>query len=290
MFVQVLNQVTAQTTKECQECKYVNDYLIHAISIWCNQLRLNQEIPGIADYILQGYQLYKISELTDHIYSQWLPKKEEQRDFWGRTETRINKSKLHDLSTIILDRINIKNEAMKIITIFAFFVTAIGYFIYKINRQEKQHSNLVENQTQYPFNPLNPPQPANQTINKYFLILVASASQADFLESLTAKRSIDINDAERLYKVTKYLWLGSESSFNRKKANLKNYLVTKKNSEYDIKLIYLELKQSEEGFKPNTNQLDRYDAFRKLPDLVVNFTISDRLQMEAYENFEVYNR
>lgn len=103
------------------------------------------------------------------------------------------------------------------------------------------------------------------------------------------KRAVDINDAQIFCNVTKYLWIGFESSLNQKKANLKNYSVsTEQESEFVINLIYIELKQSEEGFKPN-DKLDRYDTFRKLPDLVVDFTISPRLQMEAYENFEVYN-
>lgn len=53
MFVQKLNQVTAQTKKECQGCKNFDDYLIDAIDIWCNQLYLNKKIPGINDYIVQ---------------------------------------------------------------------------------------------------------------------------------------------------------------------------------------------------------------------------------------------
>jgi hypothetical protein len=107
---------------------------------------------------------------------------------------------------------------------------------------------------------------------------------------MKCQRSIDINDGKKLYDITKYLWLGSESVLNQNWYNINRYLVSKgEESEYDIHLICFELKQGDEGFKPNADQLARHDAFMKLSDLVVNFEISPRLKMEAYENFEVYN-
>jgi hypothetical protein len=100
-----------------------------------------------------------------------------------------------------------------------------------------------------------------------------------------------MSDGERLYEITKYLWLGSETGFNEGEASINQYSVSAgKESEYDIYLVYFKLKQPDEGFKPNINQLDRYDAFRKLDYLAIDFKISHRLQMEAYENFEIYNR
>lgn len=181
---------------------------------------------------------------------------------------------------------------MQLIAMIAFGVTAVGYWLYIINRQKQQPQQQPSRQVpkQYAHTD-NPSSSSVQVVTKKSLVLVISASHTDFIESLKAKKTIDINDAERLYKVTNYLWLGSESGFNQKKANLKNYSVFPgKESEYDINLVYMELKQNDEGFKPKINQIDRYDAFRKLPGLVVSVEISPRLQMEAYENFEVYNR
>lgn len=128
-----------------------------------------------------------------------------------------------------------------------------------------------------------------QKSTKQSLVLVVSASQSDFLESLQAKRRIDISDGETLYEMTKYLWLGSETDFNQSKSKLSQYLVAKgEESEYDIYLVYFELNKADERFKSNVNQLDRYDAFRNLDNLEINIT--PRLQMEAYENIDVYNR
>jgi hypothetical protein len=123
------------------------------------------------------------------------------------------------------------------------------------------------------------------------LVLVISASHADFIESLKDKKHIDVSEGEQLYQITRYLWLGSETELSQKIPDLNKYSVAQgAESEYNIYLVEIKLKQSDEGFKPNVNQLDRYDAFRKLADLAVDIKVSDRLQIEAYEKLEVYNR
>ena len=98
-----------------------------------------------------------------------------------------------------------------------------------------------------------------------------AAEQSDVINSIAAQRRINFNDGEQLYELTKNLWLGSETDFHQIKSNLNRYVVAEEEkSEYDIKLVYLKLKQSDQGFQQNVNQLERYDAFRKLSDLVVN--------------------
>jgi hypothetical protein len=170
----------------------------------------------------------------------------------------------------------------------AFGITAVGYFVYKLNQPQAQQVSIPEiKQYEYTF---NPPSRPIQNITRHFLALVVSASTIDFLKSIKTKGSIDVNDGEELYEMTKYLWLGSESVLNQNRYNINRYSVSKgEESEYDIHLVYFELKQGDEGFKPNVNQLARHDAFIKLSDLTVSFEISPRLKMEAYENFEVYN-
>jgi hypothetical protein len=161
-------------------------------------------------------------------------------------------------------------------------------------QQQTQTSPREELRQPYP----NPPSPTvqappTQKITKQYLVLVVSASQADLLESLQTKRRIDFSDGEALYEITKYLWLGSETDLNKRRASINQYSVSKgEESEYDIYLVYTELNQADERFKSNVDQVDRYDAFRNLADadLEVKFEISPRLQMEAYGNFDVYNR
>lgn len=163
-----------------------------------------------------------------------------------------------------------------------------------LQRQQQTQTPREELRQPYP----NPPSPTvqappTQRITKQYLVLVVSASQADLLESLQTKRRIDFSDGEALYEITKYLWLGSETDLNQRIASINQYLVSKgEESEYDIYLVYIELNQADDRFKSNVDQVDRYDAFRNLADadLEVKFEISRRLQMEAYGNFDVYNR
>jgi hypothetical protein len=159
--------------------------------------------------------------------------------------------------------------------------------------QRQQQTPSREEPRQYNPNPQSSKVPESliPRSTKQSLVLVISAAQVEFLESLRAKRRIDMNDGERLYEITKYLWLGSENDFNQGEASINQYSVSEgEESEYDIYLICIELNKAEEGLKSNVNQLDRYDAFRNLANLAIKFKISPRLQMEAYENFEVYNR
>lgn len=300
MFLEKLSQVTDQTIRECQGSKYVKEYLSHAIGIWCNQFNMSQDIT---DYILRGYFQHEIIHLTDYLYKEGTTEKKN----WqiptplGDTPTIFTiENPFYQHINSLLTRMNIRSD-MKFIVLIAFAITAIGYFIYTLNQQKQQQTTRREDPRQYNPNPPAPsvstvqtppiPIPPVQRITKQFLVLVVSALQADFLESLKAKGRIDSKDGESLYEITKYLWLGSESEFSKIKANLSQYSVSKgQESEYDICLVYLELKQADEGFTPTVNQLDRYDAFRKLADLSVNLTISPRLQMEAYGNIGVYNR
>jgi hypothetical protein len=284
MFVQKLNQVTEQLRNELPGRNPVNLCLIYASKIWCNQLNIPQYI---SNSILEWYkQHHEIEQLTTHIYQEWKPKEQEEKNWLGSIQTNFKTSKLYNLVMPVLQQANIRNGDMQVIAIIAFGIVAVGYFIHTINQQQatKQEEKLYE----YASNPVSYPV---QNITKQFLALVISASKEEFLKSVDNKGRIDFNVGEELYEMTNYLWLGSETTFNQSLSKINHYLVSKGNeSEYDIHLVSFELKQADEGFKPNVNQLDRYDAFCKLSDLVVNFEISPRLRMEAYENFEVYNR
>lgn len=294
MFFQILNKVT----KDCQASH--RPYLINAIDLWCKELQISQDIT---DYILTGYEQHEINDLTNYIYEEWKPKIKEEL---------LGLKKSYDLSKlyrIVNQRIfyqtifnpnNIRSETVKFIVLIAFGITAIGYCIYILNHPKQQQTARRKEPGQSNPDPLatsvyTVQTSPVQTITKQFLVLVVSALQADFIKSLAAKRRINSNEGESLYEITKYLclWLGSETDFNQKKANINQYYEVPKgeeSEEYDIYLVYLELNQADEGFKPNVNQLDRYDAFRNLADLEIEFEISPRLQMEAYEKFEVYSR
>jgi len=170
------------------------------------------------------------------------------------------------------------------------FLMIVGALLY-LNKQQEEE--LKERKSV-----INPPSPGGETPvvqentkQSSVLVLVISASQSEFLESLKGKNHIDVSQGEQLYQITTYLWLGSETELSLQRPDINKYSVAKgAESEYNIYLVDIKLKQDDERFKPNVNQIDRYDAFRKLNDLAVEVKVSERLQIKSYEKLEVYNR
>ena len=301
MFVETLNQVTAQTIRECQGSKCFGEYLSHAIGIWCNQLNISQDIT---DYILRGYVQPEIIDFTKYIYKEG---KTEMNNWtiptpFGEVPTIFTlENPFYQQINALLNRMNIRGDNIKFIVIIAFAITAIGYFIYILNQPKQQQTTRreepIKSNSHPPVTSISTvqtppiPTPSVQIITKQFLVLVISASQSEFLESLKGKNHIDVSQGEQLYQITRYLWLGSETELSQKIHDINQYSVAKgAESEYNIYLVKIKLEQDEEGFKPNVNQIDRYDAFRKLNDLAVEVKVSERLQIKSYEKLGVYNR
>ncbi|MBE9191646.1 hypothetical protein IQ230_15075 [Gloeocapsopsis crepidinum LEGE 06123] len=285
MFIQNLIQVTNQL-RRAQLNNCIQEYILCGIEIWCKQLFIDQ---NVADYIVKNYKEWgEIQDITAFSWSEWQPKKREVKNIFGQiTEEMPITSRLNYLITRVLKRININSGNMVFIALITFAVTAVGYLLYKSNQPE-QKNNFTETTKNDNNNYSNPP---IQKIDQHFLVLAVDAKKASLIQSLKNKEYISLRDGEEIYDATQYLWLGSESTFNQKKSNMKKYRVLSgEESEYDIYLLYLKLSQSDEGFEPNLNQLARYDAFRKLADLTIDFEISPRLQMEACTNFELYSR
>jgi hypothetical protein len=297
MFAQKVEEISHQL--RCQiERRYQRHYtnipfgikLSDAIELWCLELNI---YDNITSYILDGCKLSSVKQLTECIWQEAVQDKKTWKipTPFGEAPTFLTtENQFYNQINSFFNLMRIGTEDTQLIVLIGFGITTVGYFLYGINRkgQQLQQSTPIEKSREYVPNPLSS---SVQNINKYFLALVISASKEEFLKSIDNKGRIDFNVGEELYEMTQYLWLGSETAFNQSIHSINQYLVSEgKESEYDIHLVSFELKQAHEGFKPNINQLDRYDAFRKLSDLVVNFEISPRLRMEAYENLEVYNR
>lgn len=157
--------------------------------------------------------------------------------------------------------------------------------------QQPTHREPRESVINRPSPPIQIPLVQENAKQSSVLVLVISASQAEFLESLKGKKHIDVSEGEQLYQITRYLWLGTETKLSENRPDINEYSVAKgAESEYNIYLVEIKLKQDDDGFKPNVNQIDRFDAFRKLADLAVDVTVSERLGIEAYGNIKVYNR
>jgi hypothetical protein len=169
---------------------------------------------------------------------------------------------------------------------------AVGRAALGPKKQEGQESQQPTNRESFnlPSPPGETPPGQENAKESSILVLVVSASHAEFLKSLKDKKHIDVSEGEQLYQITRYLWLGTETKLSENRPDINKYSVGGAESEYNIYLVEIKLKQDDEGFKPNVNQLDRFEAFRKLAHLAVDVKVSDRLQIEAYENLEVYNR
>lgn len=223
MFVETLNQVTAQTSRECQGSKYLGEYLSHAIGIWCNQLNISQDIT---DYILRGYVQPEIIDFTKYIYKEG---KTEMNNWtiptpFGEVPTIFTlENPFYQQINALLNRMNIRGDNIKFIVIIAFAITAIGYFIYILNQPKQQQTTRreepIKSNSHPPVTSISTvqtppiPTPSVQIITKQFLVLVISASQSEFLESLKGKNHIDVSQGEQLYQITRYLWLKVRSKY-----------------------------------------------------------------------------
>ena len=95
-----------------------------------------------------------------------------------------------------------------------------------------------------------------------------------------------------IYPSIQALWIGNKAEFSHFKTWFSKEQEVQENeySEYDVYLVKIELKQSDNGFIRNANQLDRFDAFRRLPDNTLKVYISPRLPSKAYANKDFYSR
>ena len=241
MFVEILNQVTAQTSRECQGSKYRREYLSHAIGIWCNQLNISQDIT---DYIRRGYSQPEIINFTNYIYKEGTT----EMNIWKIQIPFTDENSFYQHINALWNRMNIRGNNIKFIVLIAFGVTAIGYFIYILNQQKQEETTRIKEPEKSNSNPLDSsiptvktpptPTPTVKKITKQFLVLVVSHLQADFMESLEAKGQINVNDGETLYETTEYLWLGDETEYSKIEPNIGKYSVAKgAESEYDIYLV-----------------------------------------------------
>lgn len=283
MFSNKLSQVTEQLDKAFLNSS-VQDCIAYGINLWCNQLKIDLNIKK---NILNYYQYSnEIQNITNYLCEEWQLIRTEEKNLFEQISINWLQSPRNSLIRKLLRQINVKSGNMEFIALIAFVITAVGYWLYVSNqpRQQSTHTRTYENYSN--INSIH-----IQKNNKQILVLAVSAEEADLIHSMKMKEHINSDDGEKLYEITKYLWLGSENEFIQRESNNKSYLVTKnKELEFDTYFVYLKLKQSDEGFKPNVGQLARYDAFRNLANLKVSFEISPRLQMEAYRNFELYNR
>ncbi|WP_143437861.1 hypothetical protein [Hydrocoleum sp. CS-953] len=307
-FTYTLDKIANKVKDKNQKNKTEEFHLVldNAVSFWCQELGFDYQITH---YICQGYKQHIIESLITYLWEESkTPKK--QSDIFGVCRNTIIDNPLSQKINSLLSRINpnFRTTSTEFIVLIAFVITAVGFFIYKLNDSPKPTQEINNTFSQTPSQTSDPnsntihpqkqlPQTSDPTSNTpsppkqpYLLVLVVSASNKSLIDSLKTEEKINKENSEKLYQATQYLRQDTEDKLSQKLANLNQYQA-KEPSEYDIFLITIELNQADERFKPNVNQLDRYDAFSNL--YLANAKIqeiSPRLQIEAYGNLDVYSR
>ena len=196
--------------------------------------------------------------------------------------------------TNIFDKLNIKDGNMEPIILIAFVTVSTISAISVVNRfsnsRLRQRNNQIDDK--FPPSPITLPydreRKDTQPDLEYSLVLVIYAAQKNLADSIRLKGRIDIEDSEILYRATQYLSKNNKSTENIK--NQMNRFHVSEESEYDVYLLAIKLRQDDPRFNKGVNQLDRVDAFRELPNLALRVEVSERLKMEAYADFDVYMR
>lgn len=194
----------------------------------------------------------------------------------------------------IFNKLNIKNGNMEPIILIAFVTVSTISAISVVNRfsnsRLRQGNNQIDDKSPRP--PVSLPYDRERKDTKpdleYSLVLVIYAAQKNLANSIRQKGRIDIEDSEILYRATQYL-----SKNNKPIEDIKNQMNrfhVSEESEYDVYLITIKLREDDPRFDKGVNQLDRVDAFRELPDLALSVEVSERLKMEAYADFDIYVR
>lgn len=231
-------------------------------------------------------------------YFLTFPKKE-ITDFISEENELINDVEELFQKTFLRSK-DMKTADIRMVVLMAFVIVVVAYFYDKLSKskQVKKSTQKIDetiSPSLYPVlsrvSTVSPSLAPIQTNFKIILVLVVSATQTPLIDTLKAKNNIDLNDCEKLYEATRYLCQDKETNLKFKWENLQEFIVQSgEESEYDIYLIKIHLYQSDKNFEKDVNQLDRYNAFRNLFNLAVNFEVSPRLYTRAYSYFNVYNR
>lgn len=282
-FAQLLDvlsrEVENKVRRENKDKLLVRDCLNCAVKSWCCKLEFPDEVTR---YISQ-WQQGELKEITDDIWNEGKPK----NNCWWCDQPSI-KFKEYILTKVVNGMKN-PDDDIKFIMLVALVFTGVGYTLYLLRQSEKQAPSSKSSQ------PVStPPFRQDKAYRSWTLVLVINAGQEEIIQSLKTNRLVMQNEVEVLYSATQALWMDSEAAFS--KSELKSRFSDaceereSKKSEYDVHFLQIELYKHDPGFCPNVNQIDRLDAFRRLPENSGKVVVSPRLPSKAYENTDVYSR
>ena len=271
-------EIWDELSKDSRNCDIKN-----AISAWCYKLNLQQEQDlinaNIFDFLDNKisvnnsfFNVYKKVLLLTH------------RELIGiefiteRTENifdRLTEDSLKKISSNSRKEMESKTMTKEILLI-AFVLVGVGLVLFYISQLQNRSS-------------LSLPSSREAISKNAILILIINAQKSEtLLNDLNDNKKITSQEyGEQLYRATTFLWAGSESDFEQ--SDLREWFnrsEVSNLSEYDIKLVKIELRESDSGFNKDT--INRLPAFRRLHKISGNVEVSKRLPSKAYENSNLY--
>lgn len=128
------------------------------------------------------------------------------------------------------------------------------------------------------------------------LFIIVNAERDDLISTLSdaSQGSTDVNWkmlSDKLYKSSKALWMGSSQSLEAHNIRdvLQRFQISDLNSEYDVHVVEVSLREFDVGFDRNANPVDRRDAFARLASNCTKIIqVSPRLASSSCEGFGFY--
>jgi hypothetical protein len=260
--------------------KYSNSSFVSqlhdAIDYWVKELNLPNEA---IIYISRKYKNKKhIENLALEAFEEW----DNTNGIFGFTR---GDNKLKQYIKKLMNDYDF--TSLNFIVLIGFLVTTSSYAFYLLDESNRKNNQSQDNS---PINSKGLPQ--TQDKKEDILLLVINASRQNIIQPLKSNHHITDDFSNEIYRITQALWMGNIREFSQfetwffqdKEVSESEY------SEYDVYLVKIELKYSDKGFSRNANQLDRLDAFRKLPENTLNVYVSPRLPSKAYANKDFYSR
>lgn len=201
------------------------------------------------------------------------------------------------LYSLILRLSGGSNMDMKIIVVLALIAVSTSYTVLKLQKlkqrveepKRQDSSNSQHQNFQVP--PTVPQKSQNIPIPKKYSLIVAISASKEAVFSALSNDVANKRSYEELYKATQSLSIFQTEQVQLQDQTSKfNVAEASEYSEYDVYLVKLDLRQRDDRFGPNQDQMDRYDAFRNLPNLVTSIDVSKRLTMDVCTFFKLYVR
>lgn len=260
-----------------------NDILLEdSIKLWCQKIGFNH------DYIINNnYIFYYIKDLSSRLYQEWDAKTTNVHEKITRLKMNAsyydNQSPLNRIIEEFINQLPLRNRTMnntKFIVFLGLIITGVAVVVDKLNKESTSTSNQRRTRSTSVLSP-------KATIAPQ-LILIVNASKKDCLDKIKNQgNKIQTEDCDKLYRATKFLWMGTKDELDNNFKNYDAYIAQQdQESEYDVYLVQIDLPEMMEGFKQDANTLERIDAFRELINLPIK--ISPRLKVSIYENTNVY--